>query len=230
MSERATRLRPLRAAPSVPADPAAIAERVAARDQWLRWRHPRYQVEMISDLASLLPAGPCKILDIGAGSGLIGETISALCPGKSIVGVDIARRTRPDLSVPFVRFDGARLPFADGSFDCAMLCNMLHHVKPGGRGALLREALRVTGGGPLLLKDHVTGGALDNLRLWILDVLGNVRQGGMVSATYLDYRSWEELLGEVGCIGGVLPARRYRTGLWALCFPNRMEICLRVSR
>lgn len=224
-----TRLEPMDASTPAP-EAAAIAERLAARDPWLRRREPRYQVQMIQDLARLLPAGPCRILDIGAGSGVVGETLEALLPGKSVAAVDLAPNALPDLRIPYARFDGVRLPFADGSFDCAILCNMLHHVKPGARGALWREALRVTGGGPLVIKDHLAAAPLDRLRLWALDVLGNVRQGFMVSATYLDRGDWEALLREMGCTGAMLPAAQYRTGLWARCFPNRLEICFRATR
>lgn len=210
-------------------DDAAIARRLTGRDAWLRYRKPRYQLQMITDLAQLLPEGECRVLDIGAGSGLIGETIAVSFAGKSVTGVDIAGKVLPDLGIPFVRFDGERLPFAERSFDCALLCNMLHHVKPTGRLPLLREALRVTGGGPLIIKDHLPRGALDHLRLYILDVLGNMPRGAMVSARYLDYGEWESLLEALGCTGELLPVGSYRAGVWASCFPNRLEICLRVT-
>ena len=230
MTPGATRMQPFQPVSGSAPHAAAISERLAARDPWLRRRDPRYQVQMIKDLAQLLPAGPCRILDIGAGSGVVGETLTALLPGKSVTGVDIAPNALPDLRIPYVRFDGLRVPFADRSFDCAMLCNMLHHVKPDARSGLLREAFRVTGGGPLIIKDHLASMPLDRLRLWVLDVLGNARQGFMISATYLDQRNWEALLREMQCTGGMLPVAQYRTGLWARCFPNRLEICFRASR
>jgi len=156
--------------------------------------------------------------------------IAALLPGKSVTGVDVTDNALPDLRIPYLRFDGLRLPFADRSFDCAMLCNVLHHVEPGARADLLREALRVTGGGPLVVKDHLAGAPLDRLRLWVLDVLGNVPRGFMVDATYLDGRQWEALLTELHCVGAILPASQYRSGAWAWCFPNRLEICFRVTQ
>jgi len=209
---------------------AVIARYLADRDRWFRYRWPRYQLQMIKDLASLLPAGRCSILDIGAGSGLIGETIAALFPEKTVIGVDIASNALSTLRIPFVRFDGRRLPFADRSFDCALLCNMLHHVKPEVRTSLLGEALRITGGGPIVIKDHLVSAPLDRLRLWFLDVLGNAPRGFMVSATYLGELQWEQLLRELDCCGAILPGSGYRTGLWSWVFPNRLEICLRISR
>jgi SAM-dependent methyltransferase len=209
---------------------AEIARYLADRDHWFRYRRPRYQLQMIKDLAGLLPAGRCSILDIGAGNGLIGETIAALFPEKTVTGVDIASNALSTLRIPFVRFDGRRLPFADRSFDCALLCNMLHHVKPEVRTSLLREALRITGGGPIVIKDHLASRPLDGLRLWFLDVLGNAPRGFMVSATYLGELQWEQLLRELDCTGEILPGSAYRIGLWTCFFPNRLEICIRISR
>lgn len=216
--------------PSWLPEDAAIARHLADRDPWFQHRKPRYQLQLINDLAALLPAGRCKVLDVGAGNGLIGETIAALFPGKSVVGVDVASRSLPKLSIPLIRFDGRRLPFADRSFDCALFCNVLHHVKPAARTGLLREALRVTGGKPVLIKDHLAGRPLDGSRLWLLDVLGNAPRGAMVSAQYLGELQWEDLLREVGCAGEILPVSAYRAGIWEWCFPNRLEICFRVSR
>ena len=94
----------------------------------------------------------------------------------------------------------------------------------------MREALRVTGGGPLVIKDHVAATPLDALRLWILDVLGNAPRGAMISASYLGEPQWEALLRELGCTGDMLPVSAYRTGLWDWCFPSRLEICFRIDR
>jgi SAM-dependent methyltransferase len=216
--------------PSWLPEDAAVVRHLADRDPWLRYRKPRYQLQMIKDLAGLLPADRCRVLDVGAGSGLIGETIAALFPGKFVTGVDIAPNPLSNLRMPFVRYDGSRLPFADQSFDCALFCNVLHHVKPEVRAGLLREALRVTGGGPLVIKDHLASTPLDGLRLWFLDVLGNAPRGSMISANYLGELQWEALLRELGCTGDMLPISAYRTGLWDWCFPNRLEICFRINR
>jgi SAM-dependent methyltransferase len=212
---------------STPQD-GAILEHLARRDAWSRVRRPSYQLQLLRDLAILLPEGPCRILDIGTGSGLIGEAIAALFPGKSVTGVDVVRRTLPDLRIPFVRFDGSRLPFPDGAFDCALFCNVLHHVCPGDRAGLLREAVRVTGGGPILIKDHMTHGRLDDFRLWLLDFVGNAPRGAMTSAQYLGSQQWEELLDGLDRVAELLPPAAYRRSVWAWCFPNRLEICLRV--
>jgi len=232
LTASAARLRRLESSPRpswLPED-AAIVRHLVDRDPWLRYREPRYQLQLIKDLAGLMPADRCTLLDIGAGSGLIGETIAALFPGKSVTGVDIAPDPLANLRIPLVRFDGGRLPFADQSFDCALFCNVLHHVKPEVRTDLLREALRVTGGGPLVIKDHLAAMPSDRLRLWLLDVLGNAPRGAMISASYLEEPQWEALLRDLGCTGDMLPISAYRSGLGDWCFPNRLEICFRINR
>ncbi len=210
-------------------DDAAIAAWLAARQSLYRWRKPRYQIQLLRDLGALLPAGECRILDIGAGSGLLGEAIASLFPGKSLTGVDVAQRVLPGLRIPFVKFDGRRLPFADGAFDCALFCNVLHHVRREERVPLMREALRVTGGGPLLIKDHVAVSRLDHLRLAGLDFIGNVPFGGMVSAEYLDEAEWTGLFGALGCDWKSSPESRYRSRPSSWLFPNRLERCFRAQ-
>ncbi len=183
---------------------------------------------MLKDLATLLPSGDCRILDIGAGSGLIAETIAAMFPGKTVTAVDVTNRILPTVRIPFRTFDGQVLPFEAGSFDCALLCNVLHHVKTDQRQGLLREILRVTGGGPLVIKDHLAETRLDHVKLAWLDFAGNAPFGGMVRAWYLGGRDWNELFAELQCSGELLPDSPYRRGLYALLFCNRLEICLRV--
>jgi SAM-dependent methyltransferase len=208
----------------------AVMSYLSDRDRSLRYREPRYQLQLMKDLAALLPAGDCRVLDVGAGSGLIGEALAALLPGKSVIGIDVAPRPLPQLGIPLLKFDGRRIPFADGAFDCVLFCNVLHHVRRASRVALLREALRVSAGGPIVVKDHLPSAPLDGWRLWLLDVLGNAPRGAMVSADYLGATQWAELLEGLGCAAQALPVSAYRRGVWRWCFPNRLETCFRLSR
>ena len=210
-------------------DDAAIVTWLAARQPFYRYRKPRYQVRLIQDLGALLPDGPCRLLDIGAGSGLMAEAISGLYPGKWLTGVDVAQRVLPALRVPFVKFDGRRLPFADAAFDCALFCNVLHHVSRDARLPLLREALRVTGGGPLIIKDHVADSLFDRWKLACLDFVGNVPFGGMVSAEYLGVGDWRRLFEALDCDGERAATSDYRSGLSNWLFPNRLEQCFLVQ-
>ncbi len=157
------------------------------------------------------------------------EMVASVFPGKTVEAVDVVKRILPSVRVPFRTFDGQGLPFDDRSFDCALLCNVLHHVKTDERRGLLNEVLRVTGGGPLVIKDHLAASWLDHARLAWLDFAGNAPFGGMVSAWYLGASDWDELLGDLQCTGEMLPTASYRSGVYGLLFSNRLEICFRVA-
>ncbi|RPI58788.1 MAG: methyltransferase domain-containing protein, partial [Lysobacterales bacterium] len=60
----------------------------------------------------------------------------------------------------YSRFDGRTIPFADGEFDVALLCDVLHHA-PEDAAQLLAEAARVAR--HVLVKDHFTREAFARL-------------------------------------------------------------------
>ena len=86
-------------------------------------------------------SGPC--LDIGCGTGRNFETIRAT--GRTVVGLDYSadqlRRARTRTDGPLMVGDAAALPFADESFDTAMVMWISTDVEDF--GAVLREAARV---------------------------------------------------------------------------------------
>jgi SAM-dependent methyltransferase len=99
-------------------------------------------------LIELLRAGPGaqrRVLDLGCGTGDSHDLMIAADPGVDWVGLDIADspevqlRSRRDL--PFVTFDGVRIPFAAGSFDVIYAHQVFEHVRYPEQ--LLQEAARV---------------------------------------------------------------------------------------
>ena len=98
-------------------------------------------------LAALDVASP-RLLDLGAGTGRIGEPFVAA--GDDYVAVDLslgmlrefARRGRHDLPLPrLAQADGQRLPFPDATFDAVMLIQVFGGM-PGWRH-VIAEARRV---------------------------------------------------------------------------------------
>jgi len=167
------------------------------------------------------------MLDVGGGTGVIAEAIATLFPVAQVQAVDLVDRFCKTLSIETAQYDGLALPFADRSFEAATLNNVLHHVPFNERPNLLREIRRVVAG-PLYIKDHASLGRIDDLRLTMLDAIGNVPFGGMIKAQYLSPDQWLDLADVSGWrIARTASQRRYRTGLMAGLFPNRLEIAMR---
>jgi len=105
-------------------------------------------------LASLLPPR-LRAIDIGCGTGVFTAMLAPVA--AEVVAIDrepamleaARRRVGSHARVRFERSDAASLPFADGSFDLAVLGLVLHHAEEPWR--LLGEAGRVLGGGGRLL-------------------------------------------------------------------------------
>src|SRR5713226_6986150 len=86
-------------------------------------RRTRVLAEM---LAAQIPPG-APVLDIGCGDGTIGSLIAQLRPDISIQGVEFL--VRPECKIECHAFDGASLPFPDGSFDVCLFVDVLHHTQ-----------------------------------------------------------------------------------------------------
>lgn len=99
-----------------------------------------------------------KILDVGCGIGITDQYLTG--PFGKVYGVDIAKglvqkavRLNPKAS--YKAYDGKRLPYADGSMDVTFTVCVLHHVSPGYRNGFVREMVRVTRkGGLVVIMEH----------------------------------------------------------------------------
>jgi ubiquinone/menaquinone biosynthesis C-methylase UbiE len=191
-----------------------------------RRRPPAYQTVMLNALGSLWQGRPARLLDVGGGTGVIGQAIQDLFPVGRVQSVDVENRYLPGLSIDTRTYDGTRLPFADGEFEAATINNVLHHVPVAARTIVMREVRRVVSG-PVYIKDHLSAGRLDDIRLALLDLAGNVPFSGMVRADYLAREEWESLARSAGFRIGATRADRYRHGVFAALFPNRLEITMR---
>lgn len=192
-----------------------------------RRKVPHYQAVMLNNLHAVWQGRPQRLLDIGGGTGVIAEAMARLLPVGQVEAIDVVDRFCPGLDVQTTRYDGRSIPVEDGAFDAATLNNVLHHVPQAERVGLLREIRRAVNG-PLYIKDHLSTGVLDDLRLTVLDALGNIPFGGMVKARYLSGREWQDLADQSGwTIGAVANMHAYRHGLHAAVFPNRLETTMR---
>lgn len=112
-------------------------------------------------LETFAPIEGRRILDIGCGSGVLaralaerGAAVTGIDPGEATIRAAAAR-------VPDARFERASaeaMPFADGSFDGAVILNALHHVS--GPESALVEAARVVGPGcPIVVVEPLAAGS-----------------------------------------------------------------------
>lgn len=141
---------------------------------------------------------PLQCLDLGCGDQQVSRTIAARLPNSRWLACDLyepptAVETDSDWGNYSKMTDGT-LPFADGTFDVVMLCDVLHHVERDRQAGLLREAARV--GRHLLIKDHFARGAYSRTMLRLMDLMGNVPYGVRVPATYFTPTVFDALTGE----------------------------------
>jgi ubiquinone/menaquinone biosynthesis C-methylase UbiE len=191
-----------------------------------RWYPPSYQLAMLESLAEIWEGPHERLLDIGGGTGIIGQVLQDHLPAGRVTSIDVEDRFLPSLSIDTLTYDGLKLPFADASFDAATINNVLHHVPTANRRALIAEIRRVVRG-PLYIKDHLSRGRLDDTRLTALDWIGNTPFKGMVRAEYLSDAEWRELASHGGYRIEQASHQIYRRGPLAMVFPNRLEIAMK---
>lgn len=111
------------------------------------WEHPQLDTEERTErdelVAVLRALPPATTLDVACGTAYLTQNL----PGE-IVATDYspsmlaqARRTVP--SARFVRCDGLRLPFRDGTFERVFTSNFYGHLEPPEAQTFLTEVRRV---------------------------------------------------------------------------------------
>ena len=161
--------------------------RVRARGKWRRLR-PR--------LPPLRPGA--RVLDLGAGEGYVGDAVAESL-GVAVTGADVVRFGAG--SRPVDLYDGRSLPYPAGRFDATLIVFVLHHS--GDPTAVLREAVRVTGGVVVVLE---TVWAARWQKGWLerLDrLLNRLRSGAAIDEDPLDIRSdaeWRRVIESEGLV------------------------------
>ena len=146
--------------------------------------HSRRVRILAGHLCELIPF-QARVLDVGAGDGLLASQVLAQRTDLKWVAIDTL--ARPLTHVPVQLFDGDRLPFPDKEFDVVLFVDVLHHAADP--IALLREAVRVTTGA-IVIKDHLREGFFARPTLRFMDWVGNAGWGVQLPYNYWDSAQW----------------------------------------
>ena len=132
-----------------------------------------------------------KVLDVGAGSGVLANAISVKKMAQ-VVCLDV--RKRHALHQPYVVYDGTRMPFKDKTFDCILLHYVLHHIP---RPELtLRECRRLCRSRILIAEDEapVAPGYFMNIQHTFFNPFVKPKD----KFTYCSPKKWKRIFEECG--------------------------------
>lgn len=145
------------------------------------------RVERIAIAVANLPIPTCRILDVGAGNGVLAREIIKLRPDLQIQGIDTL--LWPDVAIPIEIYDGKHLPWPDKYWDYCLASDVLHHCDDPLE--LMSEMVRVAKMG-LIVKDHTANTRFDWWILRLMDWLGNIGHGVTLCYNYWDKSTWEQ--------------------------------------
>ena len=154
--------------------------------------HGRRIAALAGHIAAMISPG-WRVLDIGCGDGQLDALLGKAVPRLEVQGVEILPRA--DCAIPCQGFDGVHLPFPDGSMDCCLLVDVLHHTSDP--LPLMRDACRVSCEFTVI-KDHLAENALDHATLRFMDWVGNRPHGVPLPYNYLSQAQWNRLYSELG--------------------------------
>lgn len=154
--------------------------------------HGRRVGVLVGHLARLVPPD-ARVLDVGAGDGLLAEALSRARPDIAIEGIDPLIRS--GARIPVREYDGINIPYDGDTFDAVLLVDVLHHTEDP--GVVLAEAARVSRR-VVLIKDHNHDGRLARQTLHFMDAVGNRRHGVALPFNYLSSEEWARTFERLG--------------------------------
>jgi ubiquinone/menaquinone biosynthesis C-methylase UbiE len=146
--------------------------------------------DMALEIARAVPYGS-EILDVGCGNGFIAHHLSAML-GTRTMGIDLG--TSAEAPIDYSRYDGARFPAPDKSFDAVLLCYVLHHAQDV--SVVLSEVRRVLrDGGLAVIYEDIPETWWDEGVCWIHNQQWRGRTG---PCTFRQASEWKALFKSFG--------------------------------
>lgn len=134
-----------------------------------------------------------SLLDVGAGDGVIAKSVGEAVGAERVEGVDVILRKKRVIDVR--EYDGTRLPYANRAFEVVTISDVLHHCEDA--EAVLRECLRVASR-LVVIKDHFAYGPVSQAVLYLMDVVGNARDGIPSPGHYFEPHEWVAMIERSG--------------------------------
>ena len=112
----------------------------------------RYKIDIITDMVDFTEQE--KVIDIGGGTGYVARRIAPLCSSVSVIDQSprMLNHSEEHEKIKVIAGNALATPFADGTFDVALLTDVLHHIE--NQEKLVEEAYRILKpGGRLYIHD-----------------------------------------------------------------------------
>lgn len=124
----------------------------------------------LNPLSDLVPLAGQRIIELGCGNAALARALLARHAGSHVTGLEVDERQHakniasPQDRLHFVAAGAQSIPFADASFDLALMLKSLHHVPLALLPQALAEASRVLRvGGHLYVSEPVYGGPFNEV-------------------------------------------------------------------
>lgn len=131
-----------------------------------------------------------KILEIGAGSGSVCLLLRQ--EGYTVTPLDIKNKTLTGRVNP-VLYDGQTMPFANKSYNTALILTVLHHTPDPER--ILREAMRVADN--IIIIEDIYDNKFQQYLTYLFDSIFNLEFIGHPHSNKTD-GEWKELFSKLG--------------------------------
>lgn len=183
------------------------------------------RAERLKDALSRQIGHASSLLDVGAGDGVIAKSVGEAIGAERVEGVDVVLRQSRVIDVR--EYDGKTLPYEDGAFEVVTISDVLHHCEEP--TTVLRECLRVASR-LVVVKDHFAYGPVTHKLLYLMDIVGNARDGIASPGHYFEPHEWVAMVEQAGgrLIGLEWPLKLHDLP-WRIVVPSSLHFVAKIE-